>query len=107
MYEYLRQIFWWDGMKKDIAYFMACCDICNNVKAEHVYDGFSFNTAPVQTQVAAVEAALGTYYSPLINGMVDDVDATIAELGKVLDQAGMQDIIKELEKQAAEYVASK
>ena len=79
----------------------------NNVKAEHVYDGFSFNTAPVQTQVAAVEAALGTYYSPLINGMVDDVDATIAELGKVLDQAGMQDIIKELEKQAAEYVASK
>ena len=39
--------------------------------------------------------------------MVDDVDATIAELGKVLDQAGMQDIIKELEKQAAEYVASK
>ena len=30
----------------------------------------------------------------------DDVDATIAELGKVLDQAGMQDIIKELEKPA-------
>ncbi|XP_073363219.1 uncharacterized protein [Aegilops tauschii subsp. strangulata] len=26
MYEDLRQIFWWDGMKKDIAYFVACCD---------------------------------------------------------------------------------
>ena len=24
MYEDLRQIFWWDGMKKDIAYFVAC-----------------------------------------------------------------------------------
>ena len=35
MYEDLRQIFWWDGMKKDIAYFVACCDICNKVKAEH------------------------------------------------------------------------
>ena len=35
MYEDLRQIFWWDGMKKDIAYFVACCDICNKVKAEY------------------------------------------------------------------------
>ena len=35
MYEDLRQIFWWDGMKKSIAYFVACCDICNKVKAEH------------------------------------------------------------------------
>ena len=35
MYEDLRQIFWWDGMKEDIAYFVACCDICNKVKVEH------------------------------------------------------------------------
>ena len=35
MYEDLRQIFWWDGMKKDIASFVACCNICNKVKAEH------------------------------------------------------------------------
>ena len=35
MYEDLRQIFWWDGMERDIAYFFACCDICNKVKAEH------------------------------------------------------------------------
>ena len=35
MYEDLRQIFWWDGMKKDIAYFVACCDICNKVKVEY------------------------------------------------------------------------
>ena len=35
MYEDLKQIFWWNGMKRDIAYFVACCDICNKVKAEH------------------------------------------------------------------------
>ena len=35
MYEDLRQIFWWDGMKKDIAFFVACRDICNKVKADH------------------------------------------------------------------------
>ena len=34
MYEELRQAFWWEGMKKDTAYFVACCDICNKVKAE-------------------------------------------------------------------------
>ena len=35
MYEDLRQVFWWDGMKKDIAYFVTCCNVCNKVKAEH------------------------------------------------------------------------
>ena len=35
MYEDLRQVFWWEGMKKDITYFVACCDICNKVKVEH------------------------------------------------------------------------
>lgn len=79
----------------------------SNIKAEHVYDGFSFNPANVQTQVAAVEAALGTYYDPLINGLVDDVDASIEAMKTALEQAGMQDILDELEKQAAEYVASK
>ena len=35
MYEDLRKVFWWNGMKNGIAYFVACCDICNKVKAEH------------------------------------------------------------------------
>ena len=35
MYQDLKQTFWWDGMKKDIAYYVAYCDICNKVKAEH------------------------------------------------------------------------
>lgn len=79
----------------------------NNIKPEHVYDGFSFNTANVSTQVAAVEAALGTYYDPLINGLVDDVDASIEEFRAAMEYAGINDILEELDKQAAEYVASK
>ena len=35
MYEDLRQVCWWNGMKNDITNFVACCDICNKVKAEH------------------------------------------------------------------------
>src|ERR1041385_6234984 len=35
MYRDLKTTFWWAGMRKDIAYYVACCDICNRVKAEH------------------------------------------------------------------------
>ncbi|MDO4304336.1 MAG: ABC transporter substrate-binding protein, partial [Bacillota bacterium] len=79
----------------------------NNVKAEHVYDGFNFDSTNVTTQVAAVEAAISTYYDPLINGLVDDVDASLEALKEALESAGIRDIIAELEKQAADYVASK
>ena len=79
----------------------------NNVKGDHVYDGFNFDRTPVETQASAVEAALGTYYDPLKNGLVDDVDATLAQLRSALESAGIRDVIAELEKQAAEYVASK
>src|SRR3954471_3304451 len=35
MYRDLRQRFWWSGMKKDIARFVAECDVHRCVKAEH------------------------------------------------------------------------
>lgn len=78
-----------------------------NIKPEHVYDGFTFNPSNVTTQTAAVDAVISTYYDPLINGLVDDVDASIEELKNALEKAGVRDIIAELEKQAAEYVAAK
>ena len=35
MYLYLKEKFWWTGMKKDIAEYVAVCDVCQRVKAEH------------------------------------------------------------------------
>nr|GEZ70091.1 retrotransposon protein, putative, Ty3-gypsy subclass [Tanacetum cinerariifolium] len=35
MYEDLKQHFWWNGMKQDIAMFMGKCLICQQVKIEH------------------------------------------------------------------------
>ena len=35
MYQDLRQRFWWSGMKREIAQFVAECDVCRRVKAEH------------------------------------------------------------------------
>jgi hypothetical protein len=35
MYCDLRERFWWKDMKSDIAAYVARCDICQRVKAEH------------------------------------------------------------------------
>ncbi len=78
-----------------------------NVKAEHPYDGFNFDSSPVSVQFAAVEAALGNYYDPLINGLVDDVDGTIEEFSAALESAGIRDVLAEMQKQAEEYLAAK
>src|SRR5215216_5662467 len=35
MYQDLRQRFWWTRMKREIAQYIASCDVCRRVKAEH------------------------------------------------------------------------
>ncbi|XP_070013676.1 uncharacterized protein [Nicotiana sylvestris] len=35
MYHDLRQLYWWNDMKKDIVTFVAQCPNCQQVKAEH------------------------------------------------------------------------
>ncbi|WMV41715.1 hypothetical protein MTR67_035100 [Solanum verrucosum] len=35
MYHDLREVYWWNGMKKDIAEFVAKCPNCQQVKVEH------------------------------------------------------------------------
>ncbi|MCM1044579.1 MAG: ABC transporter substrate-binding protein [Candidatus Gastranaerophilales bacterium] len=78
-----------------------------HVKEEHVYDGFNFDNTNVTTQMAAVDAAVATYYDPLVNGLVDDVEKSLEEFRAAMEKAGIRDIITELELQAAEYVESK
>nr|AAX93001.1 retrotransposon protein, putative, Ty3-gypsy sub-class [Oryza sativa Japonica Group]ABA91620.1 retrotransposon protein, putative, Ty3-gypsy subclass [Oryza sativa Japonica Group] len=35
MYQDIKAYFWWTGMKRDVAEYVALCDICQRVKAEH------------------------------------------------------------------------
>jgi hypothetical protein len=35
MYQDLKKRFWWYGMKREIAEYMAVCDSCQRIKAEH------------------------------------------------------------------------
>ncbi|WVZ70780.1 hypothetical protein U9M48_019420 [Paspalum notatum var. saurae] len=35
MYQDLKQKFWWYGMKREVAEYVALCDVCQRLKAEH------------------------------------------------------------------------
>jgi hypothetical protein len=35
MYQDLKQMYWWYGLKRDVASHVALCDVCKRVKAEH------------------------------------------------------------------------
>ena len=35
MYQDLKSQYWWHGMKRDVAEYVALCDTCQRVKGEH------------------------------------------------------------------------
>lgn len=78
-----------------------------HVREDHVLDSFAFDTNPVSTQYAAVEAAMGTYFDPLVFGLVDDVEASLEAFRSAMDAAGVQAVLKEMQKQVDEFAASK
>ncbi|KAL5579838.1 hypothetical protein UlMin_012280 [Ulmus minor] len=43
MYQDLKEQFWWPGMKKEVAEYVAKCLICQKVKAEHQRPGGTWN----------------------------------------------------------------
>ena len=63
---------------------------------------FTFDTSNVTTQVSMIHALQAQYFTPLVSGMVDDVDAAIAELRAQLEMAGIQDVLAEAQRQANE-----
>lgn len=35
MYQDIKQAYWWPGLKRDVAEYVAICDVCQRVKAEY------------------------------------------------------------------------
>ncbi len=60
--------------------------------------GFVFNSAPVQTQIAACKAVVDSYYPILFSGSAD-VDKTVAKFTSELKASGEEAIIAEMQKQ--------
>ena len=78
----------------------------NNVKDPHPLDNFNFDTTNVSTEFAAVEAVTTTYFDPLVNGLVDDVDKWIADFRAALDAAGVQTLLDEMQSQVDAFLAA-
>ena len=47
MYRDVRKRFWWKGLKQDIARFVAKCDVCCRVKAEHLKPARTLQPLPI------------------------------------------------------------
>ncbi|PKU82604.1 hypothetical protein MA16_Dca019279 [Dendrobium catenatum] len=47
MYGDIKSLFWWPGMKKDVADFVARCEACQLVKAEHQRPGGLLQSLPI------------------------------------------------------------
>jgi len=77
----------------------------NNESPASVALGFNFNPDPVKTELASVSAAVKELATPLIAGMVDPQTA-LPELLRRLDEAGLQAIIQEAQKQMDEWAKS-
>lgn len=70
--------------------------------------GFTFDSMPVRSQMAAINANLDAQLEPVLCGMGNGtVDEAIAELNKYLYDNGLQDILDEMQRQVDEWLASK
>ena len=103
---------WW--MKKD--YKIGVYDDArreafdNNFKSRMVSNPcttFVFDETPVKAEMAAVTAVKNEYFGPLTLGLVDDVDATIAEMTGKLEASGLQTIYDEFYRQYNEWKAAR
>jgi len=68
--------------------------------------GFNFNPDPVKTELANIAAVVKELSEPLTNGMVDP-ETALPEYLKRLDEAGLQTVIAETQKQLNEWAQSK
>lgn len=78
----------------------------NNEAPPSVALGFNFNPDPVKTELANVAAVVKELQEPLTMGMVDP-ETALPEYLKRLDEAGLQTIIAEAQKQLNEWAKTK
>lgn len=68
--------------------------------------GFNFNPEPVKTELANISAVVKELSEPLTSGMVDP-ETALPEYLKRLDEAGLQTVIEETQKQLNEWAQSR
>ena len=81
-------------------------DYADKIK-HHTLDAFVFDPTPVNTEIAIISTLMDKYYKPLNLGMAKDVDATLAEFSEKMEDAGVQKVIDEMNRQIEEFVAQR
>jgi hypothetical protein len=61
MYQYLKSHFWWTKMTKEIAAYIARCDTCRRVKADHLKPCWTTSTF-VHSRLEIGGNKYGLYY---------------------------------------------
>ena len=67
--------------------------------------GFTFNRAPVETEIASITAVNKEYGEPLGFGFVDPTEG-IARLNEELKNAGIERVQEEMQRQIDEWKAA-
>jgi putative aldouronate transport system substrate-binding protein len=67
---------------------------------------FVFDDAAVADSAAACKQILGDYVPSLQLGLVDDIDASLAEMNSKLETAGIQQVEEEMMRQYSEWLAT-
>ena len=69
--------------------------------------GFTFNTEPVSTELANINAIVSERIGAIITGQVSDVDAAIADMNAALEAAGLSAVLAEMQSQIDAWLATK
>lgn len=74
---------------------------------DFTYNGFTFNSDKVKTQISNLANASTQYANPIYIGAVKDVDQAFEELAKNLNSAGLDKVKEEVQAQADVYLAAR
>ena len=88
----------WEGYEPLLAYL-------KSVEVLNKFGSASLDYTNVQAELAAVNQVVQQYGYPINIGIVDDVDAAIAEYRKQLTAAGIDKLLAEVSAQMEDYYA--
>lgn len=89
-----------EGIQEDVKDFSENAVLCKTL-------GYVFDNSKVGAQAAAVSNVVQQYGPALEVGIVEDVDEALSQIKEAMDQAGLQEVIAENQKQLDEWLASK